>query len=151
MRKLVVIDGGDAEELEAKRITVAPHASPGRTAPQGATREVDRLLDLERIPLEVCGLDIERAEGIGQAARGEDRRIDRPGEHPDSIECSLDLRSQLLEHTARSRRVGVEKLIHAIFLKLGLTWETAVHKRVKAVIFYLSGTDAETRSAERSS
>src|SRR5438034_28899 len=45
----------------------------------------------------------------------------------------------------------VEKLIHAIFLKLGLTWETAVHKRVKAVIFYLSGTDAETRSAERSS
>src|SRR5438067_6166574 len=45
----------------------------------------------------------------------------------------------------------VEKLIHAIFLKLGLTWETAVHKRVKAVIFYLSGTDAETRSPERSS
>jgi hypothetical protein len=49
--KLLVIDGGDAEELEAKRITVAPHASPGRAAPQRATREVDRLLDLERIPL----------------------------------------------------------------------------------------------------
>ncbi|MGB2874368.1 MAG: BTAD domain-containing putative transcriptional regulator [Gaiellaceae bacterium] len=45
----------------------------------------------------------------------------------------------------------VEKVIHAIFLKLGLAWETAVHKRVKAVIFYLSGTAAETRSAERSS
>ena len=45
----------------------------------------------------------------------------------------------------------VEKVIHAIFLKLGLAWETAVHKRVKAVIFYLSGTDAETRPAERSS
>ena len=45
----------------------------------------------------------------------------------------------------------VEKAIHSIFLKLGLAWETAVHKRVKAVIFYLSGTDAETRSAERSS
>jgi DNA-binding NarL/FixJ family response regulator/DNA-binding SARP family transcriptional activator len=40
----------------------------------------------------------------------------------------------------------VEKAIHAIFLKLGLAWETAVHKRVKAVIFYLSGTAAETRS-----
>ena len=45
----------------------------------------------------------------------------------------------------------VEKVIHAIFLKLGLAWETAVHKRVKAVLFYLTGTAAETRSAERSS
>jgi DNA-binding SARP family transcriptional activator/DNA-binding NarL/FixJ family response regulator len=45
----------------------------------------------------------------------------------------------------------VEKAIHSIFLKLGLAWEPAVHKRVKAVIFYLSGTTAETRSAERSS
>ena len=45
----------------------------------------------------------------------------------------------------------VEKVIHAIFLKLGLAWETAVHRRVKAVIYYLSGTIAETRSAERSS
>ena len=33
---------------------------------------------------------------------------------------------------------SVEKVIHSIFLKLGLTWETAVHKRVKAVILYLS-------------
>jgi DNA-binding NarL/FixJ family response regulator/DNA-binding SARP family transcriptional activator len=45
----------------------------------------------------------------------------------------------------------VEKVIHAIFLKLGLAWETTVHRRVKAVIFYLSGTAAETRPAERSS
>ncbi|HEU5211459.1 MAG TPA: BTAD domain-containing putative transcriptional regulator [Gaiellaceae bacterium] len=45
----------------------------------------------------------------------------------------------------------VEKVVHAIFLKLGLALETAVHKRVKAVIFYLSGTDAETRPAETSS
>jgi DNA-binding NarL/FixJ family response regulator len=31
---------------------------------------------------------------------------------------------------------SVEKVIHSIFLKLGLTWETAVHRRVKAVILY---------------
>ena len=35
---------------------------------------------------------------------------------------------------------SVEKVIHSIFLKLGLTWEPAVHKRVKAVILYLSET-----------
>jgi len=33
---------------------------------------------------------------------------------------------------------SVEKVIHSIFLKLGLTWEAAVHKRVKAVILYLA-------------
>ncbi len=33
---------------------------------------------------------------------------------------------------------SVEKVIHSIFLKLGIGWEPAVHKRVKAVILYLS-------------
>jgi DNA-binding NarL/FixJ family response regulator len=33
---------------------------------------------------------------------------------------------------------SVEKVIHSIFLKLGLTWEAAVHKRVKAVILFLA-------------
>jgi DNA-binding NarL/FixJ family response regulator len=36
---------------------------------------------------------------------------------------------------------SVEKVIHSIFLKLGLTWETAVHRRVKAVILYLAQGD----------
>ena len=36
---------------------------------------------------------------------------------------------------------SVEKVIHSIFLKLGLGWETTVHKRVKAVIVYLGETD----------
>lgn len=33
---------------------------------------------------------------------------------------------------------SVEKVIHSIFMKLDLTWEAAVHKRVKAVILYLT-------------
>jgi DNA-binding NarL/FixJ family response regulator len=33
---------------------------------------------------------------------------------------------------------SVEKVIHSIFVKLGLAWETSVHKRVKAVILYLA-------------
>ena len=36
---------------------------------------------------------------------------------------------------------SVEKVIHSIFLKLGLTWEESVHKRVKAVIVYLAESD----------
>jgi len=42
--------------------------------------------------------------------------------------------AQALFLTERS----VEKVIHSIFLKLGLTWEATVHKRVKAVILYLA-------------
>ena len=36
---------------------------------------------------------------------------------------------------------SVEKVIHSIFLKLGLAWEASVHKRVKAVILYLGEND----------
>jgi DNA-binding NarL/FixJ family response regulator len=40
---------------------------------------------------------------------------------------------------------SVEKVIHAIFMKLGLTWDPAVHKRVKAVILYLAESDVGHR------
>jgi DNA-binding NarL/FixJ family response regulator len=36
---------------------------------------------------------------------------------------------------------SVEKVIHSIFRKLGLGWETTVHRRVKAVILYLAESD----------
>ncbi|HEY1512663.1 MAG TPA: response regulator transcription factor [Gaiellaceae bacterium] len=43
---------------------------------------------------------------------------------------------------------SVEKVIHSIFLKLGLGYEPAVHKRVKAVILYLSEGGAEGIAAK---
>lgn len=45
--------------------------------------------------------------------------------------------AQTLFLTERS----VEKVIHSIFLKLGLAYEEAVHKRVKAVVLYLAAND----------
>ena len=42
---------------------------------------------------------------------------------------------------------SVEKVIHSIFMKLGLTWEQAVHKRVKAVILYLAESDPSQRGS----
>jgi DNA-binding NarL/FixJ family response regulator len=36
---------------------------------------------------------------------------------------------------------SVEKVINSIFMKLGITWEPAVHKRVKAVVLYLAESD----------
>jgi DNA-binding NarL/FixJ family response regulator len=45
--------------------------------------------------------------------------------------------AQTLFVTERS----VEKVIHSIFLKLGIGWEPSIHKRVKAVILYLAAGD----------
>jgi DNA-binding NarL/FixJ family response regulator len=44
---------------------------------------------------------------------------------------------------------SVEKVIHAIFLKLGLTWQPDINRRVKAVLVYLSeqGGRPETPTA----
>jgi DNA-binding NarL/FixJ family response regulator len=42
--------------------------------------------------------------------------------------------AQALFVTERS----VEKVIHSIFVKLGIAWEPEIHKRVKAVILYLT-------------
>jgi DNA-binding NarL/FixJ family response regulator len=36
---------------------------------------------------------------------------------------------------------SVEKVIHSIFVKLGIGWEPSVNKRVKAVILYLARSD----------
>jgi DNA-binding NarL/FixJ family response regulator len=42
---------------------------------------------------------------------------------------------------------SVEKVINSIFMKLGLTWEPAVHKRVKAVVLYLAESDLGYRDS----
>jgi len=44
--------------------------------------------------------------------------------------------AEVLVLTERS----VEKVIHSIFLKLDIAWESSVHRRVKAVILYLAET-----------
>jgi DNA-binding NarL/FixJ family response regulator len=36
---------------------------------------------------------------------------------------------------------SVEKYVHSIFAKLGLTWEENIHRRVKAVLLFLSAED----------
>lgn len=111
LRKLLVGSGGDAEELEAKRVAVAPHAGPAGAAPEALTREVERFLDLQRIPVEVRRLDVERAKSIREAAGGEDRRIDGRGQRSYPLDRLLDLFRQLLERTARGGRIRIEQLL----------------------------------------
>jgi DNA-binding NarL/FixJ family response regulator len=55
-----------------------------------------------------------------------------------------DNNASIAEHLVLTER-SVEKVINSIFMKLGLTWEPAVHKRVKAVILYLAESDRGQR------
>jgi DNA-binding NarL/FixJ family response regulator len=41
---------------------------------------------------------------------------------------------------------SVEKVIHSIFLKLGLTWQPDINRRVKAVLVYLSESAAQSET-----
>jgi DNA-binding NarL/FixJ family response regulator len=45
---------------------------------------------------------------------------------------------------------SIEKVIHSIFRKLGLGWDASVHKRVKAVILYLSDPEMGTEALRHS-
>jgi len=85
------------------------------------------------------GLEGRRGSG-GQNARGEDSPLNEltPRERDVMREMAEGKNNAAIAETLFLTERSVEKVIHSIFLKLGLTWEPAVHKRVKAVILYLA-------------
>jgi DNA-binding NarL/FixJ family response regulator len=77
---------------------------------------------------------------VAQNARSEDSPLNQltPRELDVLREMAEGKNNAAIADTLFLTERSVEKVIHSIFLKLGLTWETAVHKRVKAVILYLA-------------
>jgi len=77
---------------------------------------------------------------VAENARGEDSPLNEltPRERDVLREMAEGKNNAAIAEALVLTERSVEKVIHSIFLKLGLTWETAVHKRVKAVIFYLA-------------
>ena len=77
---------------------------------------------------------------VAENARGEDSPLSEltPRERDVLREMAEGKNNAAIAETLVLTERSVEKVIHSIFLKLGLTWETAVHKRVKAVILYLA-------------
>jgi DNA-binding NarL/FixJ family response regulator len=77
---------------------------------------------------------------VAENARGEDSPLNEltPREHDVLREMAEGKNNAAIAEALVLTERSVEKVIHSIFLKLGLTWETAVHKRVKAVILYLA-------------
>ena len=65
-----------------------------------------------------------------------------PREHDVLREMASGKNNAAIAGTLFITERSVEKVIHSIFLKLGLGWETTVHKRVKAVVMYLAHGDS---------
>jgi DNA-binding NarL/FixJ family response regulator len=80
---------------------------------------------------------------IAERARGEGSPLEEltPRERDVLREMAEGKTNAAIAGTLFLTERSVEKVIHSIFLKLGLTWETSVHKRVKAVILYLAEND----------
>jgi DNA-binding NarL/FixJ family response regulator len=80
---------------------------------------------------------------VAENARGEESRLDQltPRERDVLREMAAGKSNAAIGESLFLAERSVESVIHSIFLKLGLSWETSVHKRVKAVILYLGERD----------
>ncbi len=80
---------------------------------------------------------------VAEKARGEESRFDQltPRERDVLREMAGGKSNAAIGASLFLAERSVESVIHSIFLKLGLSWETSVHKRVKAVILYLGESD----------
>jgi len=80
---------------------------------------------------------------VAESSRGEQSRLNQltPRERDVLREMAAGKSNAAIGETLFLAERSVEKVIHSIFLKLGLTWEDAVHKRVKAVILYLAESE----------
>src|SRR5262245_7764153 len=80
---------------------------------------------------------------VAENARGDESRLAQltPREHDVLREMASGKSNAAIGDALFLAERSVEKVIHSIFLKLGLTWEASVHKRVKAVVLYLAEAD----------
>ena len=77
---------------------------------------------------------------MAESARGEESPLSQltPRERDVLREMAEGKNNAAIAEALVLTERSVEKVIHSIFLKLGLTWEKTVNKRVKAVILYLA-------------
>jgi DNA-binding NarL/FixJ family response regulator len=80
---------------------------------------------------------------VAENARGEESRLGQltPRERDVLREMAEGKSNAAIGESLYLAERSVEKVIHSIFMKLGLTWEPSVHKRVKAVVMYLADSD----------
>ena len=155
-----VAEGIEAAALLAERIRTLGSSCSAIRQPDIRARAPEETAAPARVPPEGAHPGSGPAR-VGDPRRGGGRLDDRLesrrrvgwGEYPTRSRRSISCRRESATYCARWLRAramrrsaealflterSVEKVIHSIFLKLELTWETLVHKRVKAVLLYLA-------------
>jgi DNA-binding NarL/FixJ family response regulator len=79
---------------------------------------------------------------VAENARGEESPLGQltPREHDVLREMAAGKSNAAIGESLFLTEGSVEKVIHSIFQKLELSWESSIHKRVKAVIMYLGAS-----------
>ena len=77
---------------------------------------------------------------VGENTRAEESPLSKltPRERDVLREMAIGKSNAAIGEALFLTESSVEKVIHSIFSKLGLTWEPSIHKRVKAVILYMA-------------
>jgi DNA-binding NarL/FixJ family response regulator len=77
---------------------------------------------------------------VGESTRTEESPLSQltPRERDVLREMAIGKSNAAIGEALFLTESSVEKVIHSLFLKLGLTWEPSIHKRVKAVILYMA-------------
>jgi DNA-binding NarL/FixJ family response regulator len=80
---------------------------------------------------------------VAEKARAESSPLDAltPRERDVLREMAEGKNNAAIASTLFVTERSVEKVIHSIFLKLGIGYESSIHKRVKAVILYLAAVN----------
>ena len=134
--------------------------APGRRSERRAYLLKERVKDVEQLVAAIRAV----AEGgsvmdpkvvealVAENARSEESPLSQltPRERDVLREMAEGKNNAAIAESLFLTERSVEKVIHSIFLKLGLTWEPAVHKRVKAVILYLAESPSVIARAEAS-
>jgi DNA-binding NarL/FixJ family response regulator len=117
----------------------------------------ERVRDLDQIVgaiREVAGggsvVDVKVVETLVAArSRGERSALDdlTPRERQTLEEMAQGKSNAAIARALVITEHSVEKVIHSIFLKLGLTWQPDINRRVKAVLVYLAEEGVNTGSA----
>ncbi len=124
-------------------LALLKHGSAGRAyLLKERVEDLDQLVGAIRAVAEGGSvIDPEVVEAlVAQNARGEHSPLNQltPRERDVLREMAEGKTNAAIAEALFLTERSVEKVIHSIFLKLGLAWETTVHRRVKAVILYLA-------------
>jgi DNA-binding NarL/FixJ family response regulator len=123
-------------------LALLEHGSEGRAyLLKERVNDIEQLVEaIHEVANGGSAIDSKVVEALVARSRSEASQLDAltPREREVLAEMAKGKNNAAIAATLFVTEPSVEKYIHSIFQKLGLTWEPDVHRRVKAVLVFLS-------------